>query len=125
MVTMPKLPPPSNLTTGEPSFRWRRISFFVIVGYGMLSIPVLPYLPPLDDNDLEVVKALIDMIGWAFLIYATGAGAQDIAAIISTRSGRPYADNVQSTAPPPPDQTVVVAQTNVQQPPAGNPVGTE
>ena len=127
MPILPKLPPPSNVTTGEPSFRWRRIAFFGIVGYAFLTVPLLAYLPPLDDNDVKIAQSLIDLAGWAFLVYAAGAGAQDIAAIVTVRSARPYADNPPSVEPPPapPPATVVAQQAivpggTVQQQPAGD-----
>jgi hypothetical protein len=85
------LPPPTNELTGEPSFRWRRVSFFMIAGYCLLFLPVLAYLPEISHNNLKVAEALIDLAGWAFLIYAAGAGAQDITAIVTAKSGRPYA----------------------------------
>ena len=103
------LPPPTNLTTGEPSFRWRRVSFFLIVGVCFLHLPALAFLPAIPDTTVnrQIVEGSFDLIGWAFLVYAAGAGAQDIAAIVTTRSARPYADPLaqpgspQVAAPPP------------------------
>lgn len=103
-----KLPPPSNEVTGEPSFRWRRISFFGIVGYCLLMMPLLSLLPPLDDNDVKIAQGLLDLAGFAFLTYAGGAGAQDIVAMWTTRSARPYAANPPSVDPAPPAPNVVV-----------------
>lgn len=122
-MPVPKLrmPPPSNVTTGEPSFRWRRIAFFGIVGYAFLAVPLLAFLPPIDDNAVKIAQSLIDMAGWAFLVYAAGAGAQDITAIVTTRSAKPYAENVQSVdAPPQAPTTVVSDKTTVTGGPVTN-----
>lgn len=118
MALLPKLPPPSNLTTGEPSFRWRRVSFFLIVGVCFLILPSLAFLPAIPDTavNLKIVEGVLDLIGWAFLVYAAGAGAQDIAAIVTTRSARPYADNPVSTPPPPPGDTVVIVPPAPKEP---------
>lgn len=117
-----KIPPPSNQTTGEPSFRWRRIAFFGITGLCLIFIPTIPFLPDMDDQDVRVMNALLDTIGWVYLVYAGAATGQDIAAIVTTRSGRPYADNVQSVDPPPANKTTVVSDTTTV---TGGPVNVQ
>lgn len=118
---MMRLPKPSNLTTGEPSFRWRRVAFFLIVGYCLIFLPILAYIPELPTNNLKIAEALTDLVGWAFLVYAAGAGAQDIAAIVTTRSGRPYADQVQSVDPAPAEPVTVISDKTTV---TGGPVTT-
>lgn len=92
MPRVPLIPPPTSQTTGEPSFRWRRIAFFGIVGYCMAFMPWLAYMPEMPANNLKLAQSLNELLGWAFLVYAAGAGAQDIVSIITTKSARPYAD---------------------------------
>lgn len=109
------LPPPSNEVTGEPSFRWRRIAFFGIVGFCLLFLPILAYLPEIPTNNLRVAESLIDLAGWAFLVYAAGASAQDITAIVATKSARPY-------APPPGKVETTQTTTTVVEPDPSSPV---
>lgn len=87
------LPPPTNETTGEPSFRWRRIGFFLIVGVCFIYVPAIAFLPPIPDTEInrDIVRACFDLVGWSFTIYAFGAGLQDGLAIWRTGSARPYA----------------------------------
>lgn len=103
-MKLPKLPPPSNVTTGEPSFRWRRFSFFLIVGLCFIQMPAMAFLPLIPDTavNLKIAEGSLDLAGWAFLIYAAGAGAQDIAAIVTTRSARPYSPEASPGPPPAP-----------------------
>lgn len=120
-MKIPRIPPPTNLTTGEPSFRWRRISFFLIVGLCFLQLPALALMPAIPDTlvNQKIVEGVIDLVGWAFLVYAAGAGAQDIAAIVTTRSARPYAENpVPTPAPPVPDVQIgdVKVEVNKEKP---------
>lgn len=116
---MPRFPPTTSQTTGEPSFRWRRISFFVIAGVCLLYIPVLAYMPEIPDNNLKVAEALIDLVGWAFLVYGAGAGAQDITAMVTAKSATPYkptAGKVETT-----QTTTTATETVVEPHPAGEP----
>ena len=102
------LPPPVSETTGEPSFRWRRIGFFLIVGVCFLIVPGLAFFPKIEDTEVnrKIVESAFDLIGWAFTIYALGAGVQDSLAIWRTGSGRPYA--------PPPGKVETVETKTVE-----------
>lgn len=102
------LPPPVNEITGEPSFRWRRIGFFLIVGVCFLSVPSLAFMPAIPDTEVnrKIVESSFDLVGWAFTIYAFGAGAQDLLAIWRTGSARPYA--------PTPGKTEIVETKTVE-----------
>jgi peptidoglycan/LPS O-acetylase OafA/YrhL len=103
----------SNQKTGEPSWKWRRATSLVTIAFCMFLVAYL-----MDNADTRLNETIASgalwLLGTVVLIYSGLATAQDIAAILATRSGRPYADVVQSAPPPMPDQTVVVAQTNVQ-----------
>lgn len=123
------LPPPANEVTGEPSFRWRRVSFFVIAGVCLLYIPILAYMPEIPDNNVKIAEALIDLVGWAFLVYGAGAGAQDITAMVTAKSATPYkptpgkvetTQTTTTTVEPAPDPTTVDPATV---PPANFPQG--
>lgn len=105
-----RLPPPTSQTTGEPSFRWRRISFFLIVGLCFLQLPAMAFLPSIPDTAVNrlIVEGTFDLVGWAFLVYAAGAGAQDIAAIVTTRSARPYSPEFNPGPPASPTNMTVV-----------------
>jgi hypothetical protein len=111
VVASVKLPKPINQTTGEPSWRWRRIAFFGIVGVSFLHLASLGIMPSVEDTEVNktIVESAYWLMGIAFLGYSGIAAGQDIAAILTTRSGRPYADNVQSTAPAPAAPVTVVS----------------
>lgn len=76
--------------TGEPTWRWRRTLIFVVVAVAMWR---LIELEGAADNTLNQVLAQ----GWLWVLFGllsvyTGfASAQDLLAIFTTRSGRPYA----------------------------------
>lgn len=121
-MMMRLLPKPINETTGEPSFRWRRISAFALMGVCLMMVPLLGYFPPIPDTlvNQKIVDGCFALAGWAFLIYAGAATGQDITAMITTKSARPYAD------PPPAVNTVetktetksvVATQPSVDPPP--------
>lgn len=99
--------------TGEPSWKWRRATSLTTIAFCMFLIAYL-----IDNADTRLNETIASgalwLLGTVVMIYSGLATAQDIAAILATRSGRPYAEVVQSAPPPPADQTVVVAQTNVQ-----------
>lgn len=108
---LPTIPPPSNVATGEPSWRWRRIAFFAITGFSLLLVPLLGWLPAIADTKINetIVSSCFWLAGINFLFYSGFATTQDVVAIWTARSGRPYAANVQSVDPPPSDPVTVVS----------------
>lgn len=90
--------------TGEAGWKWRRGLFIAVMGFAMWRLMVLE-----DGADTR----LNETIAWAYsLMIMTGlvgftgfATAQDIAAILATRSGLPYANPaVPSATPADPNQ---------------------
>jgi hypothetical protein len=79
---------------GEPSWKWRRAVLFVIIAYCMAMLSFL-----VGDEDTRLHETLatghIMLLAALVLGYQGFATAQDIAAIMATKSGTPY-------APPPP-----------------------
>ena len=77
--------------TGEPSWKWRRTMAFVIVGFCMAVIAFM-----IDRSDTELNATIVSgafwLIGAAFICYGGFATGQDVAAILATRTGRPYAE---------------------------------
>lgn len=111
------LPPPISQTTGEPSWRWRRIVILTTVAFCMMMIA---WMVDRADTQLNMVIAsgLLWLAGVLILGYAGLATVQDVSAIITTRTGRPYADPVAPPTPvdpPPADQTIVVQKGVVAQ----------
>lgn len=107
-----------KLKTGEPSWKWRRIMLYAIM---IFACSQLYRLVDAEDTRLNETIAW----GWTALVMvlATGylgfATAQDIAAIWTARTGRPYADPpVDPVEPPPPPHTVVLHQgpTTINEP---------
>lgn len=93
---MPAIPPPINEKTGEPSWRWRRIAVFIMLAYCMFALWDL-----VDNSDSElnsvIASGLLWLMGTTFLVYCGFATVQDVTAIITTRTGRPYAEPVVGT----------------------------
>lgn len=106
------IPKPSNETTGEPSWRWRRIVALGVIIFCMVEIDILR-----DNADTGLNGAIAEGLLWLLfaitLIYTGFATAQDITAIITARSGRPYADVVKSVEPAPAADNVTVADTAI------------
>lgn len=87
---------------GEPSWKWRRLVLFVVASYCMGMLVAL-----IGDADTRLHETLawghIMLLAALVLGYQGFATAQDIAAIMATKSGTPYAP------PPPPPQPEQVA----------------
>lgn len=73
-----------------------------------MFVPVLAYLPEIPNNNLKVAEALIDLTGWAFLVYGAGAGAQDITAMVTAKSATPYKSTTPGKVETTTTQTTVV-----------------
>lgn len=97
--------------TGEPSWFWRRNLLFVVVAWSFFQIFLLVNGPDTRVND-TISWGLVLLIMVLVTGYTGLATAQDIAAIWTTRTAKPYADPPQEPTPPPPadNQTVVVVQ---------------
>ena len=75
---------------GEPSWKWRRGVLFVMIAYCMAMLSTL-----VGDEDTRLHETLawghIMLLAALVLGYQGFATAQDIAAIMATKSGTPYA----------------------------------
>lgn len=112
------LPPPVNTTTGEPSWRWRRVMAFGIVAFCCFIIGFGSSAADTKINETIATSAFW-LLGIIFLLYGGYSTFQDVVAIWTTRSARPYSD-----APPPtpvdhPPPAVVVVQEDRPTPPEG------
>lgn len=89
------IPPSINQTTGEPSWRWRRVAFFMVL---IFSLVMMWRLVDNDDTALNyaVAVGMVWLAAALVLIYTGFATAQDIIAIFVARSGRPYASQAGS-----------------------------
>lgn len=106
--------------TGEPSWKWRRILIYGAVVACFYLIYILINAPDTRVND-TIAWSLSMIIVLLVMTYTGAATVQDIIAIWTMRTARPYADVPLDPTPaapePPADQTVVV-QPVVVQPPA-------
>ncbi|ESZ60632.1 hypothetical protein NL532_23965 [Mesorhizobium sp. C120A] len=99
------------LQTGEPSWKWRRIIIYTVLVWACYQLFLL-----IDAQDTRLNETIA--WGWQLIVmvlvtgYTGFATAQDIAAIWTTRTARPYSDPPQEPTPPPPadNQTVVLVQ---------------
>lgn len=104
-----KLPKPINEKTGEPSWRYRRLAIFLVSIWACYQLAEL-----VDAADSRLNETIA--WGWQLILIAlvlgyTGfASIQDIVAIYTTRSGRPYSPDIQQLPPDPvvPDTVTVV-----------------
>lgn len=83
--------------SGEPGWQWRKLLMFPVVGFAVWRLIAMESAPDTMVNQIMVQ-------GWFWLLFAyfcvfTGfATAQDIAAILATRSGLPYAKTADEIA---------------------------
>lgn len=93
---------------GEPSWRYRRIMIYAVLIWAAYQLHLLINAP--DSRVNETIAWGWQVIIMVVVLGYTGlATAQDIAAILTTRTGRPYAEPpVEPTPPPPPDNLMVV-----------------
>lgn len=95
--------------SGEPAWKWRRIIIFATTTWSFFQIYLMVNGPDTRVND-TIAWGLIMLIMVLVTGYTGLATAQDIAAIWTTRTARPYSEPPQEPTPPPPgDQTVIVA----------------
>lgn len=103
--------------TGEPSWKWRRIIIYTVLVWACYQLFLL-----IDAEDTRLNETLA--WGWQVVVmvlitgYTGFATAQDIAAILTTRTARPYSDPPLEPTPAP-DQTVVVVQPDPVAPKGG------
>lgn len=81
----------AEVKSGEPIWFWRRTVLFVVVGFCMVMLWRMVDVPDTRVND-TIAWGLIMVLAALVLGYQGFATAQDIAAIMATRSGRPYAE---------------------------------
>lgn len=103
---------PTKKPAGEPSWKWRRIIIYAVLIWACYQLFLL-----IDAEDSRLNETIA--WGWQVIVmvlvtgYTGFATAQDIAAIWTTRTARPYADPPVDPVPAPP-----VADTVVVVPPA-------
>lgn len=115
-----------KMKTGEPSWRWRRIMAFFLVGFCCFMIAGLGLMPEIADTRVNetIVSSAFWLAGTIFLLYGGFATAQDVSAIVTTRTARPYSDPPQQPTPPPPvADTVIVQQPVAMKPEPDAPSG--
>jgi hypothetical protein len=107
---------------GMPSWAWRRILIYSVVTYSFYHLHELVNAPDTRVND-TIAFGLLTLVSVLVLGYTGLATAQDIAAIWTTRTARPYADPpADPVDAPPADQTVIVqGPTNIQPAPPAMP----
>lgn len=93
------LPPPTSRTTGEPSWRYRRIMAFAIAAFCAF---MLAYLVNKADTELNrtIASGALAVLGLVFLLYSGFATVQDLVAIWRTGSALPYAPRRPIGYPP-------------------------
>lgn len=95
--------------SGEPAWLWRRIIIFSTTIWSFVQLSILVNGPDTRVND-TIAFGLLMLISVLVLGYTGLATAQDIAAMWTTRTARPYSEPPQEPTPAPPgDQTIVVA----------------
>jgi hypothetical protein len=106
-------PKPGTNKTGEPSWLWRRLLTYVTVIVCFWLIYILINAPDTRVND-TIAWSLCMVIVLLVMTYTGAATAQDIVAMMTMRTARPYADAPLPPTPPAPqplpDQTVIVQQ---------------
>ncbi len=107
----------SGTSTGEPSWKWRRILIYITVAACFADIYLL-----IDAKDTALNGIIAQGSFWTLvaivMTYTGAATVQDIIAIWTMRTARPYAEQpLEPVAPAPlPDPAPVVV---VQQPAGG------
>lgn len=100
--------------TGEPSWKWRRIIIYGILVWACYQLFMLVNAPDTRVNE-SIAWGWQVIIMVVVLTYTGLATMQDVVAIITTRTAKPYADPPQEPTPPP---APPVNQTVVMQPPS-------
>lgn len=85
---------------GEPSWKWRRIVIFATCAY---CAAMLLYMVNEEDTRVNesIAFSLATLLGVIIVGYTGFATAQDIAAIMATKSGTPYAPPEERVDPLP------------------------
>jgi hypothetical protein len=84
--------------TGEPGWKWRRSVVFPLILFACWRLQVMENAPDTMVNQTIAWGWVILIISLAFF-YTGFATAQDIAAIIATKSGLPYQQQMQPDPP--------------------------
>lgn len=106
---------PRRPKAGEPSWRYRRILIYATVVACFWFIYLLMDKPDTRVND-TIAWSLCAIVAVLVLVYTGFATAQDIAAIWTTRTARPYADPPLDPVPAPEQAPNVVVQGNAEIP---------
>lgn len=96
---------------GEPGWFWRRLVIYGLIVFCCAMLWAMKDAPDTRVNE-TIAWGIILLLMALSLGYAGLATAQDIAAIVTTRTARPYADPPVDPVPPPLPEgsTVVVNQ---------------
>lgn len=90
--------------SGEPGWKWRKAMIFPLIGFACWRLAVMENAPDTMVNQ-TIAWGWVIMIICLSLFFTGFATAQDIAAIIATRTGLPYAPQPAAIdgdpAPPP------------------------
>lgn len=116
-------PGKTSKATGEPGWKWRRWVVFPLITFACWRLAIMENAPDTLVNQTIAWGWVILIIALA-LFYTGFATAQDITAIIATKSGRPYQQAMQpgepervgDTIPAPEDEG---AQAKPKPPPEG------
>lgn len=92
---------------GEPSWKWRRTMTFAVMGFSGWQLHRLTSLPDTRVNETIAWGHQVTLCVLA-LCYTGFATVQDVVAIWTTRTGRPYAEPPVEPTPPPDPSIVVV-----------------
>lgn len=84
--------------SGEPGWTWRKLLMFPVVGFAVWRLIALESAQDTMVNQIMVQGWFWLLFGY-FCVFTGFASAQDIAAILATRSGLPYAETKAETAP--------------------------
>lgn len=93
------LTPKKRKKTGMPEWGWRRLIVFPSVAFAFWQLSGLRFAADTRVNDTLAFGWLV-FAGILIVFYAGLATAQDIAAILATRSGLPYSPESSPAEPP-------------------------
>src|SRR5688500_18657335 len=99
--------------TGEPGWSWRKAAIFPVVAFCLWRLSVME-----SGGDSEVNEAIVfwygSLVAVLLLGYTGFASAQDVAAILATKSGLPYNPESSPAEPPPSTDVTVESGASVE-----------
>lgn len=97
--------------SGEPSWKWRRLIIYAVLIWACYQLYLL-----INADDTKVNESLA--WGWQMIVmvlvlgYTGFATAQDVVAIWTTRTARPYAEPQQEPTPYADPPTIIAVEEN-------------